>query len=189
MPRRSGLPLMAHSLPPEFRLVAACAMWPPSHRRMQAINAALSEPLDWPRALRVARRHQVVGLVHDALTRLRADVPPEIIQDIRTEATTLVRDNLDMAREALRLQRLFDDANLPVLFIKGAALAILAFGNLGLRYSQDIDLLIPYESLPAATTLIARAGYRRFDPSHTTSMMRSCETCSHSGRTSALSTR
>ena len=162
--RSNGLPLMTRSLPPEFRLIAACAMWPPSDRRMQAINAALSEPLDWPRALRVARRHQVVGLVHDALTRLRADVPPEIVQEIRTEATTLVRDNLDMAQEALRLQRLFDDANLPVLFIKGAALAILAFGNLGLRYSQDIDLLIPYESLPAATTLIARAGYRRFDP-------------------------
>ena len=93
-------------------------------------------------------------------------MPPEIIQDLRTEAAILVRDNLDMAREALRLQRLFDDANLPVLFIKGAALAILAFGNLGLRYSQDIDLLIPYQSLSAATTLIARAGYRRFNPSY-----------------------
>ena len=42
-------------------------------------------------------------------------------------------------------------------------LAILAFGNLGLRCSQDIDLVIPYDLLPAATKLIARAGYRRFD--------------------------
>ena len=155
---------MARLLSPEFRLVAACAMWPPSCRRIEAINDALSEPLDWPRFLRVVKRHQVVGLVHDALTRPRADVPPIIVQDIGTEATTLVRANLDMAREALRLQHLFDDANLPVLFIKGAALAILAFGNLGLRYSQDIDLLIPYESLTAATMLIACAGYRRFDP-------------------------
>ena len=70
-----------------------------------------------------------------------------------------------MARESLRLQRLFDDANLPVLFIKGAALAVLAFGNLGLRSSQDIDLLVTYETLPAATALVLRAGYRRFDPS------------------------
>ena len=91
-------------------------------------------------------------------------MPPEIIQDIGTEAATLVRDNLDMAREALRLQRLFDDADLPVLFVKGAALAVLAFGNLGLRAGQDIDLLVPYETLPAATALISRAGYRRFDP-------------------------
>ena len=71
-------------------------------------------------------------------------MPPEIVQEIRAQAATLVRDNLDMARESLRLQRLFDDADLPVLFVKGAALAILAFGNLGLRSGQDIDLLIPY---------------------------------------------
>jgi Uncharacterised nucleotidyltransferase len=36
---------------------------------------------------------------------------------------------------------------------------------LGLRASQDIDLLVTYESLPVATALILRAGYRRFDPS------------------------
>ena len=45
--------------------------------------------------------------------------------------------------KSLRLQRLFDDADLPVLFVKGAALAMLAFGNLGLRSGQDIDLLVP----------------------------------------------
>jgi hypothetical protein len=65
----------------------------------------------------------------------------------------------------LRLQRLFDDAGLPVLFVKGAALAVLAFGNVGLRASQDIDLLVSRETLPEATALIARAGYHRFDPS------------------------
>ena len=72
-----------------------------------------------------------------------------------SEAATLVRENLDSARESLRLQRLFDDANLPVLFVKGAALAMLAFGNLGLRSGQDIDLLVNHETLPAATALIA----------------------------------
>jgi hypothetical protein len=41
---------------------------------------------------------------------------------------------------------------------------MLAFGNLGLRAGQDIDLLITYETLPAATELMLRAGYRRFDP-------------------------
>ncbi len=70
-----------------------------------------------------------------------------------------------MARETMRVQRLFDDANLPVLFAKGPALAMLAFGNIGLRSGQDIDLLVPYEMLPAAIELILHAGYRRLDPS------------------------
>ena len=31
---------MARSFSPEFRLAAACAMWPPSDRRTEAIRAA-----------------------------------------------------------------------------------------------------------------------------------------------------
>ena len=41
---------------------------------------------------------------------------------------------------------------------------MLAFGHLGLRSGQDIDLLVPHERLPEATALILRAGYSRFDP-------------------------
>jgi hypothetical protein len=151
-------------LSPEFRLALACSMWPPSDRRIEAIRAAASGPLDWLRFLRVAKRHQVVGLVHDGLRRALPVVPPEIAQEIAGQAAILIRENLGMAREALRLQRLFDEADLPVLFVKGAALSLLAFGDLGLRSAQDIDLLVANETLPAATALLLHAGYRQFDP-------------------------
>ncbi len=155
---------MVPPLSPEFRLAAACAIWPPSDYRIQAIQAVTAGPLDWSRFLRVARRHRLIGLVHDGLTRSRTDMPPPIAQEIRAQAASQVRQNLAMAAEALRLQRLFDDAELPVLFVKGASLAVLAFGNVGLRGSQDIDLLVPSDTLPEATALIERAGYRRFEP-------------------------
>jgi len=155
---------MARPFSPELRLAAACAMWPPSDRRTEAVRAEAAGPLDWPRFLRVARRHQVIALVHDGLTRAGTGVPLEIAREIGAQAETLIHENLAMAREALRLQRLFDDADLPVLFVKGASLAVLAFGNLGLRDAQDIDLLIPGKTLPEATTLLARAGYCRVEP-------------------------
>src|SRR5262245_25871220 len=101
---------MSPPLPPEFRLAAACAMWPPSDQRTETIRSAAAGPLDWSRFLRVARRHQVVGLVHEGLTRVQQDVPPEIVGETGAQAATLVRENLEMARESLRLQRLFDEA-------------------------------------------------------------------------------
>jgi hypothetical protein len=155
---------MTRSLSPEFRLVAACAMWPPSDRRTEAILSAASRRLDWTRFVRVVRRHQVIGLAYEALTRVQPDVPLEIAEQIGAQAATLVRENLAIASESLRLQRLFDEAGLSVLFVKGAALAMLAFGNLGLRSSQDIDLLVNRETLPAAIALISDVGYRRVDP-------------------------
>jgi hypothetical protein len=106
----------------------------------------------------------VIGLAHDALKRAWPDTPPEIAQAICAQARAQVSENLAMAAEAVRLQRLFDAAKLPVLFVKGASLAVLAFGDLGLRGCKDIDLLVSYEALPAATALLITAGYRRFDP-------------------------
>ena len=41
---------------------------PPAVQRTEAIRTAAARPLNWPRFLRVARRHQVIGLVHDGLT-------------------------------------------------------------------------------------------------------------------------
>src|SRR5262249_51701997 len=105
-----------------------------------------------------------LGLAHDGLTRAQLDIPPEIAREIGAQAATLVREHLGMAAEALRLQRLFDEAGLPVLFVKGTSLAMLAFGNLGLSGGEDIDLLVPREAFPAATVVVERAGYRRFDP-------------------------
>ena len=79
----------------------------------------------------------MIGLLHEGLMETRLNVPPDISEAIRAEAATLVYENLVIARESLRLQHLFDDAGLPVLFIKGPALAMLAFNNLGLRSGQD----------------------------------------------------
>jgi hypothetical protein len=155
---------MTPSFSPEFLLTAACAMWPPCDLRTEAIRTATAGPLDWGRFLRVVRRHGVLGLVHDGLKRARPDVPPDIAAEISSQSKILVCENLAMAAEAARLQRLFDDAGLSVLFLKGASLALLAFGDVGLRSAKDIDLLISPEIVPGATALVERAGYRRFDP-------------------------
>src|SRR5262249_30380784 len=139
-------------------------MWPPSDRRTGAIQAAAAGPIEWPRFLRVVQRHRILGLAHQGLAEARLAIPPDIRRELGARAETLVRENLAMAVGALRLQGLFDEARLPVLFVKGSSLAMLAFGKLGLSGSEDIDLLVPREMLPAATALIARAGYHRFDP-------------------------
>jgi hypothetical protein len=155
---------MALSLSREFLLTAACAVWPPSDSRAEAIRAAAACPLDWDRFLRVVTRQRVVGLVHDGLTRVRPPVPSRIVSEIAARAAAMAKQNLALAAEAVRLQNLFTQADIPVVFIKGASLSMLAFGNLGLSASQDIDLRIPWETLPAAIALLSGEGYRRFEP-------------------------
>ena len=56
----------------------ACAGNETLKRRVLALLAAheaAAGPLDWTRFLRLASRHQVIGLVHEGLTRVRPDLP------------------------------------------------------------------------------------------------------------------
>ena len=114
--------------------------------------------------MQIITRHRLAGLVHNALTSARLTVPPEIARRIAGQATELVRQNLTHAAEAARLQRLFTEAHLSVVFIKGVSLAALAYGNIGLRHSGDIDLLVSAEAISKACAIVECAGYRRLLP-------------------------
>jgi hypothetical protein len=153
-----------HALSPEFCLAAACAIWPASDYRNEAIRVAAAAVVDWPRFVRLTARHRILGLVHDGLMRAHPDLASEIARQISVQAEKLVRQNLAMAAECVRLQHMFGKAGVPILFVKGVPLAIFAFGNVGLRSSQDIDLLVSLELLPAAIALLTEAGYRRYNP-------------------------
>src|SRR2546423_12152560 len=97
---------------PEFLLVAACCVRPSNPA---CVRAAASTSLDWERVVRLSALHRVDGLVNSALLKISA--PMEAKRELATRAAALARDNLDLAAEALRLDRLFGEAKIPVLFL------------------------------------------------------------------------
>src|SRR3954447_9737134 len=141
-----GCRAMVESFSREFLLMTACCVWPPSGCRNENIRRAAADSIDWSRFIRIVTRHRVIGLTYDGLTKAGIQIPAPIRQELSDRAAALVRDALVQAAEAARLQSLFDEESLPVLFVKGASLAILAYGNLGLRESKDLDLVVPSES-------------------------------------------
>jgi hypothetical protein len=158
---------MALSISREFLLVAACAVWPPSDRRTNAIREAAEEPIDWDRVLKVVMRHRVAGLVRDGLTRARIAVPASVTTVIGAQAAALVHQNLALVAEGVKLQRMFAEADLPIAFMKGVSLSMLAYGDLGIRYGRDIDLLVSHKSIMTAIAVLERAGYRMYEPPET----------------------
>jgi hypothetical protein len=156
---------MAPSPSPEFLLVAACSAWPPTDRRTESIRNLAVSNLDWTRVVRTVARHRVAGLVHEGLSHARSAVPLETARAIEVQAQAGVRQNLACVAETLNLQRLFGDADLPVVFFKGVSLAMLAYGNLALRHSRDIDILTGPGTLTQSAALLGSAGYSRYLPS------------------------
>lgn len=149
---------MVEPIPQEFTLAAACCRWPAGPDRDAAIREAAT--VDWSRFRRVVARHRVVGLVHNGLSQSGVDVPREIRAVIAAEANALAQSNLRQTAELLRLDRLFAEASLSMCVIKGTPFGIFAYGDLALRHSRDIDILVDRDDVAAALALLESAGYR-----------------------------
>lgn len=121
------------------------------------------ESLDWSKFCVTAEQEGVTGIWYNIIrhTNNNECAPSDVIS--RLEASyrkTQVRNVL--LREALRdvLKRL-DEARIPVIILKGAALSELVYGDIGLRPMCDIDLLVRSDQSEQAITLLLAAGYQR----------------------------
>lgn len=146
---------------PEFRLAAACCRWPPSPSAVARVAAG---PIDWARFGRVARVHRVEGFAWTALRGSDVPLPDGIADALRVRAAPIPAHNLAFAAESVRLARLFDTAAIPLLFVKGVTLAMLAYRSLSFKSSYDIDLLVAHADMARAADVLAQAGYGRLLP-------------------------
>ena len=157
---------MKRELPAELGLAVACCRWPPSAARDAAVQAAASREIDWSRFERVVARHRIVPLARDGLRRAGIAVPAPVERRQANSVAAAGRTALAMARETIRLQHKFDQAGLPALFLKGTPLAMLAFGDLGMKQSWDIDLLATPATALVARRLLSQLGYELVIPNN-----------------------
>ena len=151
---------MSPSLPAELSLAAACCRWPLDAEGEEAVRTAAGRVGDWERFDRVVRRNRITPLVHHALARAGVGLPAAIERELARRARAAAQKALGMARESLLLQRDFEQAGLPVMVIKGAPLALLAYGQLGMKEAWDIDILTSPDAALEGARLLAERGYR-----------------------------
>ena len=145
--------------PREFFIAAACSRWPPSETRSNAIRAAAKAPVDWERFLGIVDRHRIWGLARQGLTQAGVAPPAKIESALNAKSSAVSRRNLALAAETARLCRLFREAAIPAVFVKGVTLSVLAYGDIAIRHSRDIDILVSPARVMEARAVLERAGY------------------------------
>lgn len=148
----------------EFCLVAAGCEWPASSARGQRLRDLAASPLDWDLVLKLAHRHRVEGLLHRALTEAGVEAPERVRPELARSAATIGTQSLLQSAESARLRRLLSERGIECVFLKGVALAALAYGMLGVKQAWDIDLLVNPEEAGLAADVLRKAGYRRSIP-------------------------
>ncbi|WP_068498678.1 nucleotidyltransferase domain-containing protein [Paenibacillus kribbensis] len=129
----------------------------PSQRTFADIHL---HKLDWARLLRLADHHRVVPLIYLQLKKSNDPaIPGPLLESLQVQYHRNTLRMLLLQAEAARLTRLLMDHGIRVFILKGPALAQQLYGDVSLRTSKDIDLLIAPDDMDEAEHWIREAGY------------------------------
>ncbi|HZQ05361.1 MAG TPA: nucleotidyltransferase family protein [Anaerolineae bacterium] len=141
------------------RLVRLClrSRWDVGARASVAAMMGAGE-VNWTAVVAWARESRVTPLLYDAL-RGQDAVPPDVLGSLRAGYDRTFRYNLYLFGELQKVLRRLNAAAVPVIILKGAALAQVVYGNLALRPLRDLDLLVPQDAVPRVERIVKELGY------------------------------
>jgi hypothetical protein len=124
-------------------------------------SSLIAGGISWPLLGAQARFHGVTPLLFRSLERLRShDVPGDVLAELCAVYRENAVRNAILAHELRRVLVALVDAGVPVMPLKGVALAESLYGDAALRVCSDIDILVPRARVRHAHDTIVGLGYR-----------------------------
>ena len=168
------------NLPLEMQLLLACcrlSMEQDDQERTKNLNqlSVLTRRAmeawggEWSTFINLIDRHRVDSFVYHNICHYATEqpshqtleIPADVYLVLKTRSHDKKRQMLKLTAELVRLSKLFAQHDIFMLSFKGPALSQQLFGDLGLRYSKDLDLLIKPQDLDRAEQLLLSNGYTR----------------------------
>jgi hypothetical protein len=148
-------------LRPEAELLLYAASPPGTKRRSIRFQAPDELALDWEYLLEASLHNETVPLLYSHLNARCPDrVPVTVMSTLRRLFYEISVRNLALTKELTRLLTAFADRGIDAVPFKGPALAQSLYGNLALRRTIDLDILVRKEQISVAAALLFDEGYR-----------------------------
>ena len=129
-----------HVLSPEAQLLLACARRTADR---EAVRRCLAAVTAWDAVFTLAEGHAVAPLVACQLSANASDlVPEDTLAAFNTARHRCAMRNLAMLNELVRVTSALREAAVEAISYKGPLLARDLYGDLSLRESADLDLVI-----------------------------------------------
>lgn len=116
------------------------------------------ENIDWDYFLQLSRHHRLYPILYSKIKDV-SGIPSSVVQTLFQEYKANTIQMLALCGEMDRVSRLFNEHQIPLLFMKGPVIANDIYGNLSLRTSRDLDILISPSHFEIADKLLLGLGY------------------------------
>ena len=119
----------------------------------------LAQPLDWTRLGALAEQEKLLPVLWSGLVQSGAALPADAAMVLKQRAT-VGEFRLALTESALAdALAVLDRERIPVMLLKGAALAVAEYGSFAARPMGDLDILVPAPMADAAWNALLAAGW------------------------------
>lgn len=127
-------------------------------------NQALSKEIDWNVFVELSLHHRLYPVIYLRLKQLKVDIVPAFVMSylsVQYKRNTLKMLKFSAVTE--QISRLLADNHIPLILLKGPALAHQLYGDISYRTSNDLDFLVPLDKLEETDKLLVQQGYIKDD--------------------------
>lgn len=142
-----------------YQLLALCARAECQSMHYQQIALAASASTDWEDVLAQAEMHHLSPLLYAHLRAAGVSIPATVKRELRSRSMRHLVANKVRMRVLRDILSACDTAHIPVLVLKGAALAHIIYPDISLRPMSDLDLLVPASEAHRAQQTLADLGF------------------------------
>jgi len=151
------------ALPKEMKLMLL--MLSSEHpEELEEKHRDLLEQTDWNLFIELARHHRVFPTLNKKLQDMESTIIPTfVISLFKRDYSRNTFLMLALSGEIEQLAKQMGRMGIRTLFLKGPVIAADLYGDVSLRTSSDLDILIPIEKLDEAEQLLISHGYEKDD--------------------------
>lgn len=116
--------------------------------------------MNWKQFLHFTDHHRIYPLIYTKLkNRDEQRIPEHAIQELRARYIKNTYKMLYLSSELDKIVKRFDSRNIRSLMLKGPMLAEALYGELSLRTSKDLDILLSIEDIEKAEDILKSLGF------------------------------
>ena len=145
------------AFPEELNIMLAFMRTDANLQVQQSVNPSLSN-IDWNQFLELVRHHRVYPQLYADMKTSQL-IPADVLQVLHRDFVQNTFQMLRLSGEMERVCKTLQEYGILPLVLKGPVLAQDLYGDLSLRTSKDLDILIPMADVESAENMLLQLGY------------------------------
>lgn len=123
-------------------------------------GSELYKGVDWDQFLQIVKYHRIFPLIYLKLKKINDKwIPSFVIEKLGQEYKNNIFSMLYLTGEMESISNAFCENNINNLFLKGPVIGADIYGDISLRTSKDLDILIQQNELKKAKDILLNLGY------------------------------